>query len=115
MGGVPTVGAMPMQRGGGGGGIQPPFQINFAPKIITGGNDNSVGADPVATTGGGAMMTSGGEIMVPISNAMISGGESNIGGIIPKTNLDTTAASTGGAIADKDFNKGLFIVNKSGT
>ena len=111
--GVPTVGAMPMQMGGGGGGVQPPFQINFAPKIITGGNDNSVGADPV-TTGGGAMMTSGGEIMVPISNAMISGGESNSsgGGIIPKSNLDTTASTT---IADKDFNKGLFIVNKSGT
>jgi hypothetical protein len=91
------------------GGAQPPFQINFAPKIITGGNDNSVGADPI-TTGGGSMMggvsMGGGDFMMPVQN--LGGGQD----IVPRANVEPSAPVN---ITDKDFNKGLFIVNKGGT
>ena len=97
------------------GGAQPPFQINFAPKIITGGNDNSVGADPI-TTGGASMM--GGSMVggSMVGGSMVGGSMmpvQNLGGgqdIVPRANVESSAPVN---ITDKDFNKGLFIVNKA--
>lgn len=97
-------GEMPMQLGGA------PLQINFAPKIITGGNDNSVGADPVNT--GGSNMAGGGMITSNVPNIIMGGGSAS-DAIVPKANLENTGGSV--SINDKDFNKGLFIVNKGGT
>jgi hypothetical protein len=96
-----TGGEMPMQLGG------TPFQINFAPKIITGGNDNSVGADPVHA--GGSNMAGGGMITSNVPNIVMGGGAA-LDAIVPKANLENTGGSV--SINDKDFNKGLFIVNK---
>jgi DNA-directed RNA polymerase II subunit RPB2 len=89
------------------GGAPPPFQINFAPKIITGGNDNSVGADPVSA---GSTMSGGGMITANVPNIIMGGGSSD--GIVPKANLENAGTDT--TINNKDFNKGLFIVNKGG-